>query len=141
MLATINSAALRGIDAAAVTVELDLGTGYPAFNIVGLADTAVQESRERVKSAIRNSGLPFPSNHRIIMNLAPADIKKSGPLYDLPIAIAILKAHIPLEINLDDSLFVGEVALDGSVRPVHGVLPMALYTRGAGLQKMYVPKK
>ena len=141
MLATINSAALFGVDAVPVTVELDLGTGFPAFNIVGLGDTAVQEAKERVRSAIRNSALPFPTNHRILFNLAPADIRKSGPLYDLPIAVALLSAYIPLEIDLSRSLFVGELALDGAVRPIHGALPIALYATRAGLTTLFVPKE
>ena len=141
MLAIVNSAALYGIDAVPVTVELDLGTGFPSFNIVGLADTAVQEAKERVRSAIRNSGLPFPTNHRILINLAPADVKKSGPLYDLPIAVAILKAYVPLEVDTSHALFVGEVSLDGAVRPVHGTLPIALFTKHAGLTMLFVPKE
>lgn len=140
MLATVNSAALYGIDAVPVTVELDLGTGFPSFNIVGLADTAVQEAKERVRAAIRNAGLPFPTNHRILINLAPADTKKSGPLYDLPIAVAILKAHLPLETDLSHALFVGELSLDGAVRPVHGALPIALFARVAGITTLFVPK-
>ena len=141
MLATVNSAALYGIDAVPVTVELDLGTGFPSFNIVGLADTAVQEAKERVRAAIRNSGLPFPTNHRILINLAPADVKKSGPLYDLPIAIAILKAYIPLETDISRALFVGEVSLDGAVRPVHGALPIALFAKNTGLATLFVPQE
>lgn len=140
MLATVNSAALYGIDAVPVTVELDLGTGFPSFNIVGLADTAVQEAKERVRAAIRNSGLPFPTNHRILINLAPADTKKSGPLYDLPIAVAILKAHLPLDADLSRALFVGELSLDGAVRPVHGALPIALFAKHAGVTTLFVPK-
>ncbi|MEK7102195.1 MAG: YifB family Mg chelatase-like AAA ATPase, partial [Patescibacteria group bacterium] len=140
MLATVNSAALYGIDALPVTVELDLGTGFPAFNIVGLPDTAVQESKERVRAAIRNAGLPFPSNHRILINLAPADVKKSGPLYDLPIAVALLKAYVPLEADLSDALFVGELSLDGAVRPVHGVLPIAIFAERAGIHTLFVAK-
>ncbi len=139
MLATVHSAALSGIDASSVTVELDLATGFPAFTIVGLPDTAVNEARERVKSAIRNSDLPFPNNHRIIFNLAPADTKKSGPLYDLPIAVALLKAFIPLEIDLSDALFVGELSLDGSLRPVAGILPIALHARASGKKRLFVP--
>lgn len=140
MLATVNSAALYGIDAVPVTVELDLGTGFPSFNIVGLADTAVQEAKERVRAAIRNTGLPFPTNHRILINLAPADTKKSGPLYDLPIAVAILKAHLPLEADLSRALFVGELSLDGAVRPVHGALPIALFAKQAEVTTLFVPK-
>lgn len=141
MLATVNSAALYGIDAVPVTVELDLGTGFPSFNIVGLADTAVQEAKERVRAAIRNSGLPFPTNHRILINLAPADVKKSGPLYDLPIAVAILKAHLPLETDLSRALFVGELSLDGAVRPVHGTLSIALFAERAQLTTLFIPKE
>lgn len=139
MLATVHSSALSGIDASSVTVELDLATGFPTFTIVGLPDTAVNEARERVKSAIRNSGLPFPNNHRIIFNLAPADTKKSGPLYDLPIAVALLKAFIPLEVDLNDALFVGELSLDGSLRPVAGILPITLHAKASGKKRVFIP--
>src|ERR1043165_6448909 len=126
MLAHVNSSAVFGIDALPITVEVDLSTSVPMWAIVGLPDAAVQESRERVRSAIRNSGYEFPQR-RITINLAPADIKKEGPSFDLPIAVGILAASEQLKSDiLSETLMVGELSLDGAVRPVAGVLPIAL---------------
>ncbi len=129
MLAQVDSSAILGIDAYVVRVEVDISSSVPMFTIVGLPDAAVQESRERVRSAIKNSGLEFPLR-RITINLAPADIKKQGPAFDLPIAVGILAAtgQVGSE-KLADGMFVGELALDGSVSPVAGVLPMAIKAR------------
>ena len=126
MLATARSAALIGVDAVLVTVEVDVSPGLPAFNIVGLPDQAVSEARERVRAAIRNSGLPFPAA-RITVNLAPADLRKEGPMYDLPIALGLLAAQELLPAGaLTGTLLAGELALDGSVRPVGGSVNLAL---------------
>ncbi len=139
MAAKTRSAALIGLDAHPVEVEADIAQGLPHFVIVGLPDTAVQESRERVKTAFKNSGLPFPRT-RLTVNLAPADIRKEGPSYDLPIAVAILEATgaLPRREN-DGRLFLGELALDGTLRPVTGALPAALMANAAGFDELYVP--
>ena len=139
MLAQVDSSAILGIDAYVVRVEVDISSSVPMFTIVGLPDAAVQESRERVRSAIKNSGLEFPLR-RITINLAPADIKKQGPAFDLPIAVGILAAtgQIGGE-KLADGMFVGELALDGSVSPVAGVLPMAIKARADKRPFLVVP--
>jgi magnesium chelatase family protein len=139
MLAHVLSSAVLGIDAYSVIVEVDISTTVPMWNLVGLPDAAVQESRERVRSAIRNSGFEFPMR-RITINLAPADIKKEGPSFDLPIAVGILVASDQLSGDiLKDTVIVGELSLDGSVRSVSGVLPIALSAREAGIKRLIVP--
>ncbi len=126
MLATARSAALIGVDAVMVTVEVDVSPGLPAFAIVGLPDQAVSEARERVRAAIRNSGLPFPAA-RITVNLAPADLRKEGPMYDLPIALGLLAAQDLLPAGaLSRVILAGELALDGSVRAIGGAVNLAL---------------
>ena len=139
MLSIIHSAALLGIDAYAVNVEVDLSSGLPAFDIVGLPDSAVKESRERVRTAIKNTGLSFPTK-RITVNLAPADTKKEGASFDLPIAAGILTAMgtLPAEA-LDGYLLAGELSLDGSLRPVNGILPMVYGALQDGITKCFVP--
>jgi magnesium chelatase family protein len=127
MLAIINSLALVGIQSERIQVEVDVSSGLPCFDIVGLPDLSVRESRERVRTAIKNSGFEFPAK-RITVNLAPADLKKEGPGFDLPIAIGILVATGQLENDLlDEYYFVGELSLEGSLRRVPGILPMACY--------------
>jgi magnesium chelatase family protein len=141
MLARAESSAIYGIDAYTVTVETDISTHLATFTIVGLPDTAVNESRERVRAAIKNSGFEFPLR-RITVNLAPADVKKQGPSFDLPIAVGILAATSQIEaVQLDEWLLVGELALDGGVRPVSGVLPIAMGARQDGKRKMVVPRE
>ncbi|MBO9541397.1 YifB family Mg chelatase-like AAA ATPase [bacterium] len=139
MLAKVHSGAVLGVDAYVVEVEVDIATGLPGFSVVGLGDTGVQESRERVKSAIRNSGFAFPGL-RLTANLAPADVKKAGPSFDLPIAVAILAAsdQVPAE-RLEGLLLVGELSLDGLLRPVSGILPIALAAARAGYRALVVP--
>lgn len=138
----ILSAAVIGLDAEIVEVEADTGGGqYGVFTVVGLPDMAVQESRERVRSAIKNSGFDFPKI-KVTVNLAPADLKKYGPSYDLPIAISILATTgkiIPYE-PLDKSLFLGELALNGNVRPINGVLPIALQANKKDIKNIFVPR-
>ncbi len=139
MLSIIHSAALLGIDAYAVNVEVDLSSGLPAFDIVGLPDSAVKESRERVRTAIKNTGLSFPTK-RITVNLAPADTKKEGASFDLPIAAGILTAMGTLPVDaLDGYLLAGELSLDGSLRPVNGILPMVYGALQDGITKCFVP--
>lgn len=141
MLSIIKSAALMGIDSYPVDVEVDLSNGLPAFDIVGLPDSAVKESRERVRTAIRNSNYSFPVK-RITVNLAPADTKKEGASFDLPIALGILAAcNLFSADKLQDAIVTGELSLDGSVRPVNGVLPMMYDGFRRGVQKCFVPSE
>jgi magnesium chelatase family protein len=126
MLARARSVALIGVDAVPVEVEVDVSPGLPAFTVVGLPDQAVSEARERVRAAVRNAGLPFPAA-RITVNLAPADLRKEGPLYDLPIALGLLAAQDLLPAGVLDGLVcAGELALDGSLRPIAGAVNLAL---------------
>ncbi|MCX8053885.1 MAG: YifB family Mg chelatase-like AAA ATPase [Armatimonadetes bacterium] len=139
MLAHVNSSAVAGIDAYLVDVEVDLASALPGLTIVGLPDTAVRESIDRVRTAIKNSGLEFP-NRRITINLAPADVRKEGPSFDLPIAVGILAASGQVESDfLADAVVVGELSLDGSIRGVSGVLPIALSAKEHKLRKVVVP--
>lgn len=144
MPAKIHSAAIFGLDALPVEVEVDLQGGLHSFNIVGLADTAVQESKQRVSAAIKNSGAEPPNRHnkKVTVNLAPADFKKEGSLYDLPIAIGYLLASgqiLPFEP--EGKLFIGELSLDGRLRPVSGVLTVALSAQKLGIKTLYLPKE
>lgn len=138
MLAKTRTCALVGLDGVLVETEVDIAPGLPAFHIVGLADTAVQESKERVRAAIRNSGVEFPMR-RIAVSLAPADVRKSGPAYDLPIAVGILTStgQVP-EID-KQSLLLGELALDGTLRSTQGMLPMVALGKKQGFKRAFVP--
>ncbi len=138
MLARVASCAVVGLEGAIVEVEVDISPGLPAFNIVGLPDAAVQEARERVRAAIRNSGYTFPMK-RITVNLAPADLRKTGPAYDLPIAVGILLSSEQLSGDISGALFLGELSLDGRLRHTHGILPMVALAREKGLSKVFVP--
>jgi magnesium chelatase family protein len=139
LLAKVLSSAVLGIDAYPVEVEVDITSGLPTFTTVGLPEAAVKESKERVKSAVNNSGYRFPAD-RITVNLAPADIKKEGTGFDLPIALGILAATgiIPQE-QLSRYLILGELSLDGRIKPVKGSLPMALAAKAAGYSAIMVP--
>jgi magnesium chelatase family protein len=138
-LALIHSRALLGLQAPAVTVEVHLANGLPSFTLVGLADTEVKEARERVRCAIQNSGLEFPTNKRITVNLAPADLPKDSGRFDLPIALGILAANGQLdEAALARHEFAGELSLSGELRPVRGALAMGLALRGAGVRTRLV---
>ena len=139
MLAKTRTCALIGLDGIVVETEVDIAPGLPAFHIVGLPDTALQGSRERVRAAIRNSGVEFPMR-RIAVSLAPANVRKSGPAYDLPIAIGILTStgQVP-EID-SSSLLLGELALDGSLRPTMGMLPMVAVGKRQGFNRAFVPE-
>ncbi|MBQ6714900.1 MAG: ATP-binding protein, partial [Clostridia bacterium] len=140
MLSTTLSYGLIGIDGLQITVEVNVSNGLPLFEIVGLPDAAVKESRERIRAAIKNCNLPFPDD-RITVNLAPADIKKEGPAYDLPIAIAILACQRRVNPNVIRNMAIlGELALDGSLRSVRGVLPMAISAHDHGVEGMILPK-
>ena len=138
MLTKVNTCAVIGLDGAIVDVEVDISPGLPTFTVVGLPDAAVQESRERVRAAIRNSGCEFPMQ-RITVNLAPADLRKEGPAYDLPIAVGILASSGQIESNLADSVLLGELSLEGQLRHTDGVLPMVGTARDAGYRSAVVP--
>lgn len=138
MLNKVRSLGLQGIYGYEVTAECDLVTGMPSFDVVGLPDAAVKEARERVRSAIRNCGFAFPVG-RITVNLAPANLRKSGTVYDLPILVGLLSASGQLPQVPQDCAFVGELSLSGTLRPVVGMLPMALAARDAGIRTLYVP--
>jgi len=138
MLAKVFSSAVIGLEGVLVEVEVDIAQGLPSFTIVGLGDTAVQESRERVRAAVRNCGRSFPMK-RITVNLAPADLRKAGPAYDLPIAIGLLLASEQVEGDASSAVFIGELGLDGAVRHTDGVLPMVAVARECGVQRVFVP--
>lgn len=138
MLSKTNSAGLMGIDGYLVTVEVDIGNGMPAFDVVGLPDTAVKESRERVRSALKNCGFKFPTK-RITVNLAPANIKKAGAIYDLPICMGLLISSEQLEADLSDYALIGEIALSGELRSIDGALPMAIAAYEAGIKNIILP--
>ena len=140
MLAKVNACAVIGLDGVIVDVEVDLTPGFtPPIVIVGLPDASVQESKERVNSAIRNTGLEYP-HKKVRVNLAPATVRKAGSAYDLPIALGILLANRQLPPDcLKESLVMGELSLDGSVRHVRGVLPMAAVARQQGFKRVFVP--
>src|SRR3989454_11018812 len=139
MLAKVYSVAVSGLDAYSVEVEVDLAAGLPMFTVVGLPDMTVRESRERVRSALRNSGFSFPQR-KVTVNLAPADLRKEGAAFDLPIAVGILAAEgINPAAVLREVVMVGEVSLEGGIKPVQGVLSMALACRGRGSKGLLVP--
>ena len=138
MYAVLKSFGLKGLNGFPVEVEADISGGMPALSIVGLPDSAVRESGDRVHAALKNLGFKWP-DRRITINLAPADVRKTGPVYDLPLLLAVLAASGQLEPPPKDTAFLGELALDGSLRPVSGVLPMALEAAAGGVRALYVP--
>ena len=139
MLAKVTSCAVIGLYGALVDVEVYISTGQPGLTIVGLPDAAVQESRERVRAAIKNSNFFYPFEKRITVNLAPADLRKEGPAYDLPIAVGLLVASEQISADLSRTLIIGELSLDGVVRHTNGVLPMAAVAREHGFRTLFVP--
>ena len=139
MISKVLSAAVIGLDAEIIEVEADVTNGLPATIVVGLPDTAVQESRERVKTAIKNSGCSYPQT-RVSVNLAPADVPKLGTHFDLPIALSILMAAEQVSLNPNGKIFLGELSLDGQLRSVPGVLAVAIKAKKDGIQELYVPK-
>ena len=141
MLSKINSMALHGLDGYLIDVQVDVSNGMPCWEIVGLPDTSVKEAKERVKTAIKNSGYELLSK-RIIINLAPADTKKEGSIFDLPIAIGILVDLGEIKNdNLDIIAFIGELSLDGKINRVNGVLPMCIEAKKLGIKTIIVPKE
>lgn len=140
MFASVNSLGLQGIDGFVVNAEADISQGLPSFELVGLPDAAVRESRDRVRAVLKNAGFEYPVS-RITANLAPADIKKEGPVYDLPLLLCILMASKQLKVDLAGKAFVGELSLSGDIRPVRGVLSMTIAAKDAGFKEIYVPKE
>ncbi len=138
MFSKVSSVGLFGLATYMVEVEADVSNGLPRFNVVGLPDTAVSESRERVRSAMKNAGLSFPVG-RITVNLAPADKRKEGPLYDLPIFVALLQATGQLRCDLNGKAFIGELSLNGNIRRVNGALPMVIEAQQSGIEEIFVP--
>ena len=139
MLAKVKGCAIVGLEGAIVEVEADISPGLPSFTIVGLPDAAVQEAKERVRAAIRNSGFDFPTR-RIVVNLAPADLKKAGPAYDLPIAVGILLSSEQVSADVSQTMLLGELSLDGSLRHTNGILPMVAVAQQEGLENTIVPE-
>lgn len=138
MVVRCNSFGINGMDGYRVEIEASMQSGLPGFDMVGLPDAAVRESRDRVKSALKNCGFKLPSSH-IILNLAPADIKKEGPIYDLPICVALLKLTGQIVTDISDCAFIGELSLSGETRSINGVLPMVIKARECGIKKIFVP--
>ena len=138
MIVQVKSMGLFGMEAYEVRVETDISKGIGSFEVVGMPDISVKESRDRVRSAIKNSGFEFPYS-RVIVNLAPADVKKRGALYDLPIFLSVLIAAGAMSPDIGDSAFIGELSLGGEVRRVNGLLPMAIEAKRLGIRKFYVP--
>ena len=138
MLAMVQSCAVVGLDGALVQVEVDLAQGLPSFTIVGLPDASVNEAKERVRAAVKNSGMVFPIK-RITVNLAPADLRKEGPSYDLPMAVGILRAREQVVFDDAGYLFLGELGLDGTLRHTNGILPMVAIARERGVRTVFVP--
>lgn len=140
MLSKVSSAVLLGLECYKVEVEVDISSGVPSFNIVGLAEQAIQEAKERVRSAIKNSNIDFPLR-RITINLAPADLRKDSSLLDLPIAIGILSCHFNFNIDTENVAFLGELALDGRIRKGKGLLPLVWGLKNKGFKKVIIPKE
>ena len=140
MLSTIQSAAVTGLSCELVRVETDITTGFPSFSVVGMPDIAVREAKERIRSAIKNSGYEFPYNHRIVINLAPSSVKKVGSVFDLPMALGVMLSTGACPTPPVRSLFVGELALDGSVRFTKGILPITIFAREHNIEQLYIPK-
>jgi len=140
MFTNIHSAAVLGLDCAPIAVEVDIAGSWPGFSIVGLPDASIQEAKERIRTAWKNTELKFPNNSRVVINLAPADVRKEGAAYDLPMAVGMYITAEKLEIDLSDALFVGELALDGTLRHTNGILPLAIFAAAHGYKKLFVPK-
>ena len=140
MLAKVLSGANIGLDGVPVIVEVDIASqGLPSFTIVGLADRAIEESKERIRSALRNSNADFPPK-RITVNLAPADLPKKGPIFDLPIALGLLAGSGQISADLSDTLCLGELSLDGGLRYSNGILSLSILAKKLGIKRVFVPK-
>ena len=140
MFTKINSAAVLGLDCEPIDVEVDIAGSWPGYQIVGLPDTAIQEAKQRIRTAWKNTDLKFPNNAGVVINLAPADVRKEGAAYDLPMAVGMYLTSEKLEkIDLSDSLFVGQLALDGTLRHTTGVLPLAIFAKEKGIKNLFLP--
>ena len=139
MIAKVLGYALQGLNGVPISVEVDVNNGLPGFEIVGLADTAVKESKERVRSALKNSGRNMPTR-KITANLAPADVKKEGSALDLALAVGVLKAGGQLNAPTDGIVFMGELSLDGTLRRINGVLPIIISAMCDGYKRFIIPK-
>ena len=140
MFIKIHSAVLVGVEAAPVEIEIDISKSWPGFQVVGLGDAAIQEAKERIRIAWKNTLSDWPFGKGITINLAPADIRKEGTYYDLPMAIGMYLAHNELHTTeLNDAILIGELALDGAVRPVRGALSIALNAEAQGFKKIFLP--
>jgi len=139
MFTKLKSAAVMGLDCVPIDVEVDINKGQTNFAIVGLPDASIKEATSRIYSALKNSNYTYPFNFRILVNLAPADLRKEGPAYDLPMAVGIVTLSNELDIDLNKTLLVGELALDGSLRHTNGVLPLTLFAKEYGLTEIFVP--
>ncbi len=140
MFLKLNSAAAIGLDCLPVDVEVDINKGQSAFNIVGLPDSSIYEAKDRIHSALKNSNFSYPFNFRILVNLAPADLHKEGPAYDLPMALGVIIISNDLRIDLNNALLVGELALDGSLRHTNGILPITIFAKQQGLKRIFLPE-
>lgn len=139
MLSIIKSMSLQGLEGYLIEVQVDVSSGMPSWQVVGLPDASVKESNERVRTAIKNSGYEFQSR-RIVINLAPANTRKEGSFFDLPIAVGILMNFEEIhKQNLNDTLFIGELSLDGKVNKVNGILPMCIEAKKLGIKRIIVP--
>ncbi|MDE2968608.1 MAG: magnesium chelatase, partial [Chloroflexota bacterium] len=139
MLAKVYTCAVLGLEGRIIEVEVDISPGLPSVTVVGLGDKAVQESRERVRAAVRNCGCDFPLR-RVTVNLAPADLRKEGPAYDLAIAVGVLLSTGQVSADLSDTALLGELALDGLLRHTNGILPMVDLARQEGFRRVVVPE-
>lgn len=139
MFTTVHTASVLGLDCTPINVEVDISNGWPGLFLVGLPDTAVQEAKERIRTAWKNTQLQFPYNKRVVVNLAPADVRKEGTAFDLPMAVALFLVNEDLRADTSRSLFVGELALDGRVRYTTGILPIAIYAKEQGFDHLFVP--
>lgn len=139
MFKKIYSCAVLGLDCRLIEVEIDLSQGQPYFGIVGLGDMAIQEAKERIRSALKNVEFVFPYTKRLIINLAPADIRKEGPSYDLAMAVGIILTSLEHNFDAKESLFVGELSLEGKLRHTNGILPVAIFAKEKGFKKLYIP--
>jgi len=140
MFTKLHSAAVIGLDCEPIEIEVDISPSWPGFTVVGLTDTAIQEAKDRIKTAWKNSDLQFPHNRGIVINLAPADVRKEGTAYDLPIALGMHLAFFEKEHDFSDAIFVGELALDGSLRHTNGILPLAIYVQSQGIKRLFLPE-
>lgn len=139
MFTKIYSATVTGLDCSPITVEVDISGSWPGFQVIGLPDTSIQEAKERIRTSWKNTGLDFPNNKRIVINLAPADIRKEGTSFDLGMAIGMYVSNENLSLNLSDSIFIGELALDGSMRHTNGILPITLFAKEKGYRNIFLP--